>query len=72
MDKKKLMINLEKKGIETRFVWKLNHLQKPFKNYQNYKLENCTKLVNSSLCIPSSTNLSTLELLKIIRNLKNN
>ena len=45
-----LMRRLEKNGIQTRPVWKLNHEQKPYKNCQHYKIENAKKLVEKSLC----------------------
>ncbi|MDC0856126.1 DegT/DnrJ/EryC1/StrS family aminotransferase [Candidatus Pelagibacter sp.] len=49
---------LSKKGIETRPVWFLNHLQKSFKTYQNYKITNSFKLINNYLCLPSGLYLS--------------
>lgn len=64
-----LMERVAKSGIGTRPVWYLNHLQRPFKDYYSYKIENATKLINNSLCIPSSSNLSTLEQQKVINSL---
>ena len=63
------MIKLEKSGIQTRPVWALNHKQKPYKNYQNYKIENAELLVNNSLCLPSSISLKDNEIDKIVRTL---
>jgi aminotransferase in exopolysaccharide biosynthesis len=57
-DKDVLMQRLEKEGIQTRPVWRLNHLQKPYRDCQNYKIEKAEKLVELSLCIPSSVNLN--------------
>ena len=65
-DREKLMHRLEHKGIQTRPVWKLNHLQKPYRDCQSYKIENAEELVNNSLCLPSSTNLSDDEIHKVI------
>jgi len=53
-----LMLKLEKNNIQTRPVWGLNHFQKPFAHFQNYKIENAQKLLKKSLCIPSSVNLN--------------
>jgi perosamine synthetase len=53
-----LMKKLSKNGIQTRPVWKLNHKQKPFKNYQSYNIQNSKKLTEISLCLPSSSNLT--------------
>ena len=69
--KKNLIKFLEKKGIETRSVWYPNHLQKPFKRYQNTNLNNSMKVFNEGLCLPSSFNLSKKEqsfVIKIIIN----
>ena len=57
-DRETLMKRLEENGVQTRPIWKLNHEQKPYKNCQHYKIENAKKLVEKSLCLPSSTNLT--------------
>jgi perosamine synthetase len=62
----KLMQRMEKNDIETRPVWTLNHLQKPYKYCQSYKIEKAKKLVKNSLCLPSSSNLSNKNLNKIV------
>ena len=54
-----------KNNISVRPVWKLNHLQKPFKKFQCYKIKNAIKLIRSSLCLPSSPSLTRKELKKI-------
>ena len=63
----KIIKKLKNKNIETRPIWYPNHLQKKFKKYQKYKINNATKLLNSSLCLPSSTNIKISELKKIIK-----
>ena len=65
----KLMHSLEQKGIQTRPVWKLNHLQAPFKSCQSYKIKKAINLVNNSLCLPSSVNLNNDDLLRIVESL---
>lgn len=59
---KKIINKFIKKGIQVRPVWKLNHTQKPFKSYQTYQISNAIKLLKNSLCIPSSTNLTTKDI----------
>ena len=49
---------LAERSYQTRPVWALNHLQEPYKNCQNYRIEQAGRLVETSLCLPSSTNLS--------------
>ena len=65
-DQEVLMKRLEENDIQTRPVWKLNHEQKPYKEYQNYIIENANKLVAISLCLPSSSNLTNENIEKII------
>ena len=62
----KIIKKLKKRNIETRLVWQLNHLQKKFKHFQKYKIMNAQKLIKSSLCLPSSTNLEKKELIQIV------
>jgi len=57
-DRDSIMQRLDKNGIQTRPVWGLNHLQKPYKNCQNYRIERAEELVNNSLCLPSSSNVT--------------
>jgi len=65
-DRETLMHHLEGNGIQTRPVWALNHLQKPYRHCQSYKVESAEKLVNNGLCLPSSTNLTKTDLNKVI------
>ena len=65
-DRKFLMSGLEKNGIQTRPVWYLNHMQKPFEHCQTYKIEKAIKLSANSFCLPSSSNLSNEDLKKVI------
>ena len=65
-DSEVLMKRLEENGIQTRPVWKLNHEQKPYIGCQYYKVEKAKKLVDNSLCLPSSSNLSNENLNKIV------
>ena len=68
-DRETIMAKLEENGIQTRPVWNLNHMQKPYRNCQNYKVETAEKLINNSLCLPSSTNLSDEDLIKVTNTL---
>ena len=65
-NRESLMKRLEKNGIQTRPVWKLNHEQKPFRKRQNYKIEQANELVEKSLCLPSSSNLTNKNLEMIV------
>jgi len=54
----KIIKYLFKKGIEVRPLWHPNHLQKKYKNCQNYKLDNINKIYLNRLCLPSSSQLT--------------
>ena len=65
-ERETLMKRLEENGIQARPVWKLNHEQKSYKDCQYYKIEKAKTLVKSSLCLPSSSNLSDKNVNKIV------
>ena len=52
--------------IEVRPIWKLNHLQKPYLKAQNYKITNALKIVDRSICLPSSINLMNKDIKRIV------
>lgn len=60
---------LYEKGVQTRPVWTLNHLQKSYKSCQNFNIEKAEHLVKNSLCLPSSANLTFEKINHIIRQL---
>ena len=68
-DREALMHRLEENGIQTRPIWFLNHLQKPYWDCQSYKNEKAEELVKTSLCLPSSTNLKDDDLNNVITQL---
>tara|TARA_Y100000590_G_scaffold469071_1_gene654732 strand:+ start:5830 stop:6981 length:1152 start_codon:yes stop_codon:yes gene_type:complete len=68
-NRENLMISLSEKNIQTRPAWAPIHLQKPYQNYQSFSIDKTNDLVNISLCLPSSTNISSNDLNKIISSL---
>lgn len=70
LDREGLMTYLAKNQIQTRPIWYLNHLQKPYLNCQAYKIENAPKKYNKTLNFPCSTNLTTADVYLIIDKLK--
>ena len=62
-------LNINK--VQTRPVWFLNHLQKPYINCQNYEIENALKLIEETLNIPCSVGLTKEEIKSVINLLKN-
>ena len=68
-DLKKIIYNLSSNGIESRPIWHLNHLQKNYLKCQRYKITNANKLVLKTLCLPSSAQLSLLDIKKVVNSL---
>jgi|TARA_B100001971_G_scaffold207856_1_gene228674 hypothetical protein len=55
-------------GIQSRPVWALNNLNKPYSNCQNYELENALFLIDNTLLLPSGVGLNDLQI-KVITTL---
>jgi len=58
--------------VETRPVWYLNHLQKPYLNCQTYHIENALDLWTKTLNIPSSVNLTREQIERVVGVLEEN
>lgn len=71
MDREQVMAMLSQNGIQSRPVWYLNHEQKPYKNNFSYKIENAHKLLEETLNIPCSVNLTDEQIDTVINVLKN-
>lgn len=69
-DRDELMKYISANGIQTRPIWYLNHLQQPYKNFQNYKIEKAFDLVRKTLNIPCSVNIKKSEIEQLIKALK--
>jgi perosamine synthetase len=70
MDKGLLMDRLLAKGIQTRPVWYLNHLQKPYVNNQSYKIEKAFWFLQRVLNLPCSSSLKKNEIEKVASAIK--
>ena len=68
-DREELMQRLDANNIQTRPAWAPIHLQKPYQSCQTYRIEQAEELVENSLCLPSSTNLSDEDLANVIAQL---
>ena len=56
-DREQLMDYLTENKIQTRPVWYLNHMQKPYRTFQNYQIEKASVLMKKTINIPCSVNL---------------
>lgn len=65
IDARELKRKLSAHQIESRFIWALNHSQRPFENFQNYKIEKAVFYQNRCLNLPCSVNLKEDEIVKV-------
>ncbi len=63
--REKIRLALEKENIESRPLWKPMHLQPVFKNHPAYLNGVSEDLFNKGLCLPSGSNLSKEDLIRI-------
>ena len=61
-----VMDDLAARHIQTRPVWYLNHLQKPYKDCQAYKIDHALALWEKTLNVPCSVGLSPRDIEKVI------
>lgn len=69
--REKLRLTLEQENIEARPLWKPMHLQPVFKNFPSYTNAISEDLFDRGLCLPSGSNLSKIDLNKIVNCIKN-
>ncbi len=70
ISRNELFKKLTEAGIQTSPLWGLMSKQKPFRNYQSYKIEKSKYYVENTLNIPCSTNLKREEILKVVERIK--
>lgn len=68
--REELMALLNQRGVQTRPVWHLNHLQTPYRTCQSYRVEKAVELLNTTLCVPCSVNLTEDDIDRVIANLR--
>ena len=69
--KETLIGRLASDGIEVRPLWYLNHLQKPYRNCQTYKIEKAYCMYDNTIMLPCSVNLTNKEIDFVITRLRN-
>src|ERR1035438_5760797 len=65
-DREALMAYLEKMGVQSRPIWHLNHLQKPYARCESYHIEAAYTLYDRTLNLPSSSNLTEDDIERIV------
>jgi perosamine synthetase len=71
LDRDGLMDYFAQHSIETRPVWHLNHLQKPYKHFQHFRIEKACDLVEKTLSLPSSVEITETQISSVIDQLEN-
>ncbi len=71
LSRDELIRKLNSNNIQARSIWKLNHEQKQFADYQTYKIENAFNIAETAINIPCSTNLTHDEIILITKCIKN-
>lgn len=57
-DREQVMADLARRKIQTRPLWQLNHLQRPFIGAQAYRIERAQTMLEQTLTIPCSVGLT--------------
>ena len=70
IDREQLRLHLEKDNIESRPLWKPMHLQPVFKDCKSYVNGISEDLFNRGLCLPSGTGMTTEDLKRIVKKVK--
>lgn len=69
-DRETLMADLHRAGIQTRPVWHLNHLQKPYADCRHHRIERALAQHADTLNLPCSTNLTVAEVDEVCERLR--
>ena len=56
--------------IEIRQVWRPNHIQKKFKTFQRFRIKDSTNVYENSICLPSSAELKSKNIIEIAKKIK--
>lgn len=70
LDRDELLTKLNDVGIQSRPIWKLNHLQKPYINNIAYKMKKSLYYYDRILNVPCSTNLTFADIDIVVEKLK--
>jgi len=70
LNRDRLMNCLSKKDIQTRPIWYLNHLQRVYKNCHSYRIEKAYQMLEQTLNIPCSVNLTQTAIDEVIKEIQ--
>jgi perosamine synthetase len=66
LDREQLMAEMSKNKIQTRPLWQLNHLQHPYRNCQHYQIDRANHLLDVTLNLPCSVDLTPAQIQRVI------
>ncbi|HTS19117.1 MAG TPA: LegC family aminotransferase [Verrucomicrobiae bacterium] len=69
-DREQLMAKLAGHKIQTRPLWQLNHLQHPHANCQHYRIERAQHLLDVTLNLPCSVDLTPSQIERVVEVLR--
>jgi len=70
-DRDCIIRELAENEIQTRPVWHLNHLQKPYLDCQSFEIETAHSVLANTINLPSSVSISDEEIEKVVDRLRN-
>ena len=71
ISKNKFIEKMNRQNIQIRPIWKLNHLQKPYKRFQRFNISKALTIFNNYICLPSSVNLKYNQIQMISKKIMN-
>jgi dTDP-4-amino-4,6-dideoxygalactose transaminase len=72
LDREQLMATMASHKIQTRPLWQLNHLQRPYTNCQHYQIHRANHLLEVTLNLPCSVDLTPPQIQRVIQVLRQN
>jgi aminotransferase in exopolysaccharide biosynthesis len=69
-EKNRILKHLNRKGVQARPLWFLNHLQKPYAHCQTYAIEKAPHIYDTLVNIPCSVSLTENEIREVVKAMK--
>ena len=69
-EKIRMLEHLNRKGVQARPLWFLNHLQKPYAHCQAYAIEKAPHMYDTLVNIPCSVSLTENEIMEVVKAMK--
>jgi len=70
LDREQLMAEFTRKKIQTRPLWQLNHLQRPYQHCQHYRIDRAIQMLEVTLNLPCSVDLTSEQIDRVVEALQ--